>query len=174
MLQDRPEYRTARSYLTRSLSEIAGITLHYSASSYGTGKAAIEGIALYQISDDAIQQTSTGRPFPGIAYSLAVDAVGDVYLCWPLTTRVWHSAASVGGTSRNASHVGIVWLGNHAPTEMQVIGLARAIDWCERQLGRRLSIEGHRDPGYATLCPGPAWPDWRGHLELAIQEERAL
>jgi hypothetical protein len=65
--------------------------------------------------------------------------------------------------------VGICYTGNQQPTEAQISGIAEAVRWCQDQLGgRQLTIEGHRDPPYATQCPGPAWNQWRGAVEQAL------
>lgn len=135
-----------------------GITLHYTASPVGYGKEAVEAIARYQV-------TQTDRdPFPAIAYSFVIDGFGDLYRCHDLSTRCWHSGAVVDGVARNASHVGIAFIGDGSPSQVQVWGLGVAIDLIEAEIGRDLALEGHRDAPYATLCPGPGWPDWREGL----------
>lgn len=155
--------RPGAYYYDRPLSGITGATVHYTASP-ATGT--VESIAAYQVGPGAQEN------FPAIAYSLVVDGQGRVYLCHDLTTRCWHSGAVVGGIARNASHVGIVFIGNHSPTLPQVRGLAAAVCWAERELGRTLDVEGHRDPPYKTACPGPTWPAWKDTLLAFIEEFR--
>ena len=154
---NRIKYPTA-VYGARSLDGIFGVTLHYTAAPRWQ---LIDAVAAYQVSDAAVPQTGAGVPFPGLAYTLAVDGYGDVYLAHDLTTRVWHNAAVVNGQGRNYTHIGIVYTGDTEPNAQQLVGLREAIAWCERQLGRGLDVEGHRDAGLSTGCPGPAWPSWR-------------
>lgn len=111
--------------------------------------------------------------FPAIAYTLLVDCRGDLYLCHALDVRCWHSGAVINGLARNASHVGIAFINDGFPTLGQLDGLAWAIVWCERQLGRELEVEGHKDAPYATRCPGDDWPGWRDTLMGYVRERRA-
>lgn len=152
----------SHTYYPRDLAGVTGVTIHYTGGSF---LATPEAIALYQISPSAAQQTGAipAQPFPGIAYHLFVEDDGKVSLCWDLETRVWHSAAVVGGIARNASHVGICYAGSYEPSVAQREGIRRAITWCEQQLGRTLTVEGHRDV-YPTACPGPTWPNWRSEV----------
>lgn len=149
------------AYHDRPLEGIVGATLHYTA---GPATQTVEQIAAYQVSLAAAPQTGAGQPFPGIAYAIVVTADGAVNLCHDLDKRTWHSGAVVEGKARNLTHVGICYTGKAAPNAAQVIGIAAAIDWCEKQLGRRLSIEGHGD-AMPTPCPGPEWPGWRPRVE---------
>lgn len=146
-----------------------GVTLHYTASPEASGERAVRAIAAYQISDAAIPQTGTGTPFLGLAYTLVIDGAGAVYLAWDLDRRVWHSGAVVDGVSRNVTHVGMVYLGDREPNGLQLWGMARAIDWLERDLGRPLTIEGHKD-SIPTSCPGLAWPTWKPVLVGLLQD----
>jgi hypothetical protein len=161
------------SYSTRPLDGITGVTVHYTASPPTTS---LYSIAAYQTSEAARQQTGNGTPFPGLAYTYGVALDGNAQLAWDLETRVWHSAASVGGIARNRSNIGIVWIGDNAPTTKQVTGLAEAIVDSEKRLGRIFpdnKIEGHRDAPYPTTCPGPAWPSWRPQLLSEVRRLRA-
>lgn len=148
--------------IKRSLAAITGRTIHYTASPRRSGLAAVKAIAAFQVGPNAQED------FPAIAYSLIVDGAGTVFWLHDLNVRVWHSGAKVNGVSRNVSHVGICFIGATAPTPDQILGLARACVWADRQLGRALSLEGHKDPPYATTCPGADWPKWRAALEQAI------
>ena len=102
---------------------------------------------------------SAQEQFPAIAYTIVVTGDGAVNICHDLTVRCWHSGAVVNGVSRNVSHVGICYTGNVQPNSEQIEGLRRAIGWVEQQLGRRLTVEGHRSV-YATACPGPTMDQW--------------
>ena len=163
-MEPRPEWRI-RAYPTRPLDYVEGVTLHYTA---GPVNQTVADIAAHQISANAIRQTGVGQPFPAIAYHLMVTQDGTVHLCHDLDVRVWHSAALVNGRKRNETHVGICYTGNREPNPEQIRGLAEAIRWCQDQLGRRLTIEGHRDAPYATDCPGPGWPGWHAALDQAL------
>lgn len=149
------------AYAPRDINGVTGATIHYTASPPAEGLGAVRNIAEYQISNATVEQTQAGQPFPAIAYHLVVDKAGVVYLCHDLSVRVWHSGASVAGVARNASHVAICYIGNQAPSAPQITGIGRAIAWCEKTIGRSLTIEGHRDPAGGTTCPGPTWPAWR-------------
>lgn len=155
----------ARGYYDRPLDGIVGITDHYTASEPKSGLEAVIAIALYQISIQNPNDDPDLQPeFPAIAYTIIVDDEGIPYLCHDLSTRVWHSGAVVNGVARNASHVGICYIGNYEPTAKQLLGMAVGIKWVQETLGRELSLlEGHKDQ-YATTCPGPTWPSWKSKL----------
>lgn len=165
------------SYSDRPLDGIKGITIHYTDS---PPTATVHDIAAYQTSEAARKQTGNDTPFPGLAYTYAVPLSGGAVKAWDLSKRVWHSAAKVRGAYRNATNVGIVWIGNDTPTREQVVGIAEAILDVERQLsaaGRDVqfdekSIEGHRDAPYATDCPGPSWPTWKPDVIAALERLR--
>jgi hypothetical protein len=159
-----PPWQT-REYNLRPLDQIDGVTLHYTA---GPTNQTARAIAEYQISPAAQGQTGAGQPFPAIAYTILVTGDGTPNLCHNIDRRVWHSGAVVGGVSRNQSHVGICYTGNQRPNSAQIRGLASAIKWCQDQLGRKLTIEGHKDPPYGTDCPGPLWPSWRAEVEAEL------
>lgn len=152
----RPPQDADDRYLLRTKA-IQGITFHYTAAPVGQS---VEAIAAYQISPAAAAQTGSGRPFPGIAYTVVVPGDGQPCLCWDLNVAVWHSAFE----DRNQTHVGVCYTGDRAPTDAQLTGLAKAVTYIEKQVGRRLDLEGHRDPGYPTQCPGPAWPGWKAEV----------
>lgn len=119
------------------------------------------------------QGTRIGGPqeeFPAIAYSLMVACDGAVYLCHDLDTRCWHSGAVVSGVARNASHVGIAIINDGSPSEGQLDGLVEAIIWVTGQVGRQLSLEGHKDAPYQTTCPGPDWAIWKGELSRKLYD----
>ena len=138
----------------RPVAAISGITLHYTASPTRDGIEAVRAIAAYQTGPGAHEE------FPAIAYHLVVCGEGNVYWCNDLDVRVWHSGAVVNGLARNYTHIGIAYIGDQSPNAAQLIGLKRAIRWCEATLHKGVTVEGHRDAPYATACPGPAWPGW--------------
>jgi hypothetical protein len=61
-----------------------------------------------------------------------------------------------------------VYTGNVEPNDAQVQGLASGILYCQQQLGRTLTFEGHKDPPYPTECPGPKWPGWRSRVQALL------
>ena len=152
----------ARPYYERPIEGIQGVTIHYTASS---PYASPDAIAAYQTGP------SSHLEFPAVAYTLLVDAWGTTYQCHDLDVRCWHSGAVVDGVARNASHIGICWIGSDGPTALQVEGIADAFAWCETQLGKRLTLEGHRD-SYSTACPGANWATWRRDVERHIERWR--
>lgn len=155
----------AHAYYLRDVTAITGITLHYTA---GSKDATPTDIARYQTSAAAAAQTGAGYPFPGIAYTFYVDGAGRVYRCWDFEVRCWHSGAVVDGIARNASHIGICYAGDYEPNERQIAGMAAAITWCQRYFGRSLTVEGHKDAPYSTLCPGLNWPKWKSLVTALI------
>lgn len=132
------------------------MTFHYTAGP--STQTALE-VAAYQTSEAARAQTGNGTPFPGLAYTLFVEGTGRVVLAWDLNIRVWHSAAVIDGKARNATSIGICYAGNFAPNAAQMIGLRNAWQWCEAQLGRGLTVEGHGWV-YPTACPGATSHTW--------------
>lgn len=144
------------AYGTRALAGVDMVTLHYTA---GPSSQTAAQVAAYQTSEAARGQTGNGTPFPGLAYSMFVEGTGRVVLAWPLTTRVWHSAAVINGLGRNYTSIGICYAGNAEPNAAQKLGLADALRWCEQQLGKRLLVEGHGWQ-YNTLCPGSTSRAW--------------
>lgn len=140
----------------RPLGSIVGVTFHYTA---GPTSGTAQSTALYQTSEAARGQTGNDTPFPGLAYTLFVEGTGRVVLAWDLSRRVWHSAAVIAGLGRNYTHVGICYAGDREPNNLQLAGLATALRWCQKQLGRELVAEGHGWV-YSTSCPGPTSHLW--------------
>lgn len=144
------------SYGTRALVGVDRATFHYTA---GPASQTAAQVAAYQTSEAARPQTGNDTPFPGLAYALFVEGTGRVIRAWDLATRVWHSAAVIGGLGRNYTSIGICYSGNVEPNPAQKQGLADALRWCEQQLGRRLQVEGHGWV-YSTACPGSTSHTW--------------
>jgi hypothetical protein len=148
-------------YKDRDINQIIGVTLHYTA---GPPSQTAYQVAQYQTSEAARPQTGAGVPFPGLAYTFFVEQDGKTSMAWDLKTEVWHSA----GPGRNTQYVGICYAGDVEPNQAQISGMAQAIGYCQRQLGKGLSVEGHKD-GYAdTICPGPKWPAWKQQVMDSI------
>lgn len=137
------------------MHRLYGVTVHYTASP-PTGT--VEAIAAYQTGDSAQE------PFPEIAYTLMVPADGSIAWCHDLNVRCWHS----GAWGRNDFYVGVCFINNSRPSDVQLQGLAYAIHWVQTQLGRELIVEGHKD-AYPTACPGAEWPSWREELMEAVR-----
>jgi hypothetical protein len=140
-------------YAKRSLADITGVTLHYTAMA---PTVEVYAVASYQTSEAARGQTGAGVPFPGLAYTLFVELNGKTTLAWDLDVATWHNSAY----NRNTTNVGICYAGDVAPSEEQITAMAQSIGWLQKQLGRQLGIDGHKDT-YATECPGASWPAWK-------------
>jgi hypothetical protein len=141
------------NYSQRDVSAITGVTLHYTA---GPASQTAYQVAQYQTSEAARGQTGNNTPFPGLAYTFFVEQDGKTSMAWDLNVACWHSAAS----GRNQTYVGICYAGDVAPNDEQMTGMANAIGYCQKKIGRKLTVEGHKD-AYSTECPGPQWPAWK-------------
>jgi len=148
------------NYGSRDLNGISGITLHYTA---GPASQTVFQVAEYQTSEAARGQTGVGVPFPGLAYTLFVEQDGKTSLAHDLTVACWHSSAS----GRNEHNVGICFAGDGSPTDAQMTAMAQAIGWVQKQLGRKVGLEGHKD-AMSTACPGPGWPGWKATVVSRI------
>lgn len=113
----------------------------------------IENIARYQTGPGAQEE------FPELAYHYMVEGAGQPFLCNDLNKRVWGS----GAPTHNETRVHVCYIGDREPTKAQRAGIRACIIDAQQRLGRTLTIEGHRD-AYATSCPGPTWPSWRGEV----------
>jgi len=141
------------NYDKRDVAGIVGVTLHYTA---GPPSQTVYQVAQYQTSEAARGQPGPPIPFPGLAYTFFVEQDGKTSMAWDLDVACWHSA----GSGRNQTYVGICYAGNVAPNDEQMTGMANAIGYCQKKIGRKLTVEGHKD-GYQTECPGPQWPQWK-------------
>ena len=141
---------TDGQYSRRNLEAVDSIDIHYTAS---PPSGTVQSIAAYQVSAGAQEA------FPAIAYHLIVDGSGIISWCHDLNRRVWHN----GGPGRNERAIGLCYIGNTEPNAAQKRGLRDAIRWCQEQLGRPLSVAGHKDSS-PTQCPGPVWPSWRSDV----------
>ncbi|HEY1247446.1 MAG TPA: N-acetylmuramoyl-L-alanine amidase [Nitrososphaera sp.] len=150
------------NYDKRDLAGITGITLHFTD---GPASQTVYQIAQYQTSEDARGQTGNDTPFPGLAYTFFVEQDGKTSQAWDLDVATWHSSAP----GRNTHNIGICYSGNVAPNAAQINGMAQAIGYCQKQLGRKIGVEGHKDYSLeATQCPGPTWPSWRQDIMSGI------
>ena len=147
----RTGYNKDQPYPPRDVNAVTAVDIHYTASAPSTS---ILAIAQYQIGPQAQEA------FPAIAYHFMIDEVGDYHLLHDLDRRVWHN----GAPNRNNIAIGICYIGNTQPNDAQIKGMQNAITYSEQQLGRDLTISGHRDT-YATQCPGNSWPVWKSKLK---------
>lgn len=149
-------------YKARELSGITGVTLHYTA---GPPSQTAYQVAQYQTSEAARGQTGANVPFPTLAYTFFIEGDGKPILANDLGLACWHS----NGPGRNEHYVGICYSGDVAPNEAQKTSMAQAIGYCQKQLGRKLTIEGHKESGGSTTeCPGPQWPGWKNDVITRI------
>lgn len=146
----RAGYDQRNPYPQRDLSRVDSIDFHYTA---GSPSSTVLAIAQYQTG------SGSHEAFPAIAYHIVVDGSGTPHLCHDLDRRVWHN----GGSGRNERAIGICYTGNIQPSSVQLKGLKEARLWCEEQISRKLTLQGHKDT-YATACPGPAWPNWKSSV----------
>lgn len=156
------------SFGPRPLSTITHIVLHHTA---GSSTDTPQSTATYQISWAAAGQTGTGKPFPGLAYGMFVTSDGEAYLCNGLDQRTWHSGGKIGAAGANDVSVGICFASRDNPTALAIDGLARAIVYVERQVGRQLTVIGHGQT-MQTECPGSGWPGWKPQLQTLIETWR--
>lgn len=125
-------------------------TIHYTA---GLPTQTVSQVATYQVGATA------QLPFPAIAYHLFVEQSGKVYWCHALNVRTWGS----GGTGINDRAVHCCYAGNVEPNNSQISGIKDALAFAETNLGRTLSVRGHKDDD-ATACPGAKWDTWKGKI----------
>lgn len=99
-------------------------------------------------------------PFPGIAYSMYVEADGTLSLCHDLEEETW--ANGVGSPSTDANGEGIFneytiscCFSGQDPTDAQWVAVQKAYQAACAVTGRALTLTGHRlvAPG-TTECPG--------------------
>lgn len=153
------DYATIRDqiYGHRAVANVTMATLHYTDS---PPVLSAEQVASAQLQRDA---APGGPKFPGLAYHYIVEQDGTPVWAWDIDIRVWHSAAP----GKNTQSVGVCYIGNVEPNPAQILGMAAALRHAEAALGRLITIGGHMDD-YATECPGPRWPDWKGNVIRAM------
>lgn len=142
------------TYKTRSLSQVARISVHHSVTSEPTTKEA-ELAVLTQIGDYHVNS----RGWPGYAYHTSIAGSGRPYLTGDLATTRY----VVG--SDNPYNIAICMLGdftNHAPTPAALETLRLLIGELQFTLGSAIPYYGHRDtPGVEpTSCPGNSYTTW--------------
>lgn len=144
--------RGVARYSLRPMAPVDTFCVHYTAA---PPERTVLDIANYQVN------VQTGDLFPEIAYHLFIEKDGTVIWCHDLNKRVWGS----GQPGMNERAVHCCYSGNYTPTPEQLVGLAKARQFCQYSLleGRRLVVQGHKD-GYATACPGPTWPQWKDQI----------
>jgi hypothetical protein len=142
--------RTGTSYDLRDVSRVTGVDVHYTA---GGTNATVLDIARFHTGPNAQEK------FPAIAYHYVIDGSGTPHWCHDLQTRVWGS----GAPGHNSGRVHVCYTGLVEPTAAQLKGIRAAIVHAQDQMGRPLTIEGHKD-AYATSCPGPKWPQWKAAI----------
>jgi hypothetical protein len=149
----------AAPYMTRDVDSIGYVVIHH------TGVGAWRPTAL----EVAEWQASAGAqsPFPAVAYHLYVEADGRIEQLQDLETVTWHSGQAgdeviVGVSVKNWRGAAICFSGNE-PTPAQIVGIRRAAQWIDEQVGANLPRLGHRDLSQ-TECPGATWAEWRSEI----------
>jgi len=131
------------------------VCIHYTASSPDT---TVEETATYQTGDTS--PPLPGLPFPEIAYHWYVEGDGTLVRCHEFDRRTWGSDGP--GVNERAIHC--CYAGSLAPNDAQLVGIRDAVILSQNELGRSLIVEGHKDTGSATQCPGVHWPSWRAAI----------
>lgn len=132
---------TDGSYPIRDLSQVDTIVVHHSATSSTAAGSNPEGYAVFHV---------TVRGWPGIAYHLVIQPDGNVYLTNYLKTQSSHTG------TLNPTAIAIALSGNFDQeqfTATQQQALIKAINWVQRQVGRKLKLRGHYQYSSKT-CPG--------------------
>lgn len=146
--RDNLPRRGGQRYPVRDLAAVNTAYLHYTA---GANSASTLAVAQYQTGP------TSHLDFPEIAYHYLVELDGVVHWCHDLDKRTWGS----DGPGANERGVHICYPGDHEPTAAQQRGLRDAVRHAQGLLGRSLVVQGHKDSGSATQCPGPTWPAWK-------------
>lgn len=108
-----------------------------------------------------IQAGHFGRGYCDIGYNYLIDQFGNIWEGRGLDIR----AAAVG--SNNTPTINVAYIGNNNPTEAAKRAYAALRAWVNNQMGRNLSLKGHRDFN-STACPGQNLYDWfRAGMPLA-------
>lgn len=95
-----------RTYATRDPSKIRGVVVHQ-ALSYGYGVKTVDAIARYHVSPNSHLKSGGA---PGFAYTLAVDANGDVFVCQDVETATWSHGQNLIPDA-NSAFMGVCALG---------------------------------------------------------------
>lgn len=148
------------TYPTRPLSQIDTIVVHHAAVPSTAGGATPYGYAQFHT-------TSPYYMLPGIAYQMAIQPDGEVYLTNYLETVAAHTG------TLNPTSVGIVLSGNfdNEPfTKIQEDALVKAIKWVQKKVGKKLKVGGHYQFSSKT-CPGM---NVRAKLDEVVQKSGAI
>ena len=128
-----------KSYKFRPIDAVLDITIHHTA---GDVDDDVDAIAKFHVKK---------RGWPGIAYHVAVDQDGKVFLLNPLEKRTYHDSGE------NTNSIGIVLIGNFeeiAPSKEMIKTVTHLIDlFCMHPDLNIGEIRGHKDTS-PTLCPG--------------------
>lgn len=95
-----------RTYATRDPGNLRGMVVHQ-ALSYGYGVRTVDAIARYHVSPNSHLKAGGA---PGFAYTLAVDANGDVFVCQDVDRATWsHGQDQI--PDANSAFIGVCALG---------------------------------------------------------------
>lgn len=133
---DLPE-SLSKFYKERSIEDSLTIVVHHTASSK---TQSLETIAKFHVET---------RGWPAIAYHIAINESGDVYLLNDIEKKTYHNSAD------NTNTIGVVVVGNYEqyePSEASIKSLQAVTDALCMTLKIK-GIKGHRDYKN-TSCPG--------------------
>lgn len=125
------------SYALRELSRIQRVIVHHTA----TVQTTWANVARYHV------QT---KDWPGIGYHFGIEPSGLVSYLGSIEMVRYHAG------NANADSIGVCFMGNYMtdmPTSAALGSYARLLSVLEMELGRQLTVQGHRDVG-DTVCPG--------------------
>lgn len=146
---DLPKSLT-KVYRERSIEDSLTIVIHHTASSK---TQSLETIAKFHVET---------RGWPEIAYHVAINEAGDVYLLNDIEEKTYHNSAD------NTNTIGIVAVGNYEndePSEDLINSIEAVTDALCLTLKIK-GIKGHRDYK-KTLCPGK-------HLYEELKEQKII
>jgi N-acetyl-anhydromuramyl-L-alanine amidase AmpD len=131
------EKHPSKNYGRRLLSQIKKVIIHHSATTSGSP----ESYARYHVKEN---------DWPGIGYHFVIQKSGQIFQTNNLSTISYHTSG------QNTRSIGIALTGDfdkQNPTAAQVDSLVSLIQSIQKELGRKLAIEGHNEHS-AKSCPG--------------------
>ena len=153
-----------RKYKARSVDKIEGLVVHH-AGGQVDGLSGLKNIARYHVtpsSGGSVNHLSAAGA-PGIAYPLAIDSSGRLYVCHDLSAKTWSQGDKSQPGDENARYLAVLVMGNfdspsnptgRHPTARQVETLLALFRVLREQLGWSPgALFGHFDFGKAA-CPG--------------------
>jgi len=139
------------------VADAVWVVVHHTAGPRLSGNEAIS-----HIQNIARMHCSSPRNYPGIAYTLMIDGVGNIYKVNNFDTISYAHGVRNTGRDENKLGIAVCLLGDftqYEPNKAQMEALDKAIDIIDNVTVNDLEVIGHKDL-IATACPGSNWP-WR-------------